>query len=128
MSQDVGPDETWSALLAEGRFCAQRCTACDRAVFPPRVLCPNCGDRRLEFQLLSGLGSVYSTTVVRARSADGGPYNLALIDLDEGVRIMSRVEGLDPGDVEIGMRVRARIHRDSGNGDPLVVFDPSGHE
>jgi len=65
---------------------------------------------------------VYSTTTVRRKPEAGGNYNVALIDLDEGVRMMSRVEGLPPTDVKIGMRVRAEIVDDNGVG--LVVFHP----
>ena len=54
----------------------------------------------------SGLGTVYSTTVVRSKS---GNHNVALIDLAEGPRMMSRVVGLCPESVVIGMQVRARI-------------------
>jgi uncharacterized protein len=121
----VGPDEEFARLLGEGRLAAQQCGECQFSVFPPRVLCPRCGSDAMRFRALGGLGTVYSTTVVRARAADGGPYNLALIDLDEGIRMMSRIEGIDPAAVSIGMRVRARIAADGSGGSPLVVFDPS---
>lgn len=52
------------------------------------------------------LGTVYATTVVRRRGEE--PYNLVLVDFDDGTRRMSRVEGPAPEDVRIGMRVRAR--------------------
>jgi uncharacterized OB-fold protein len=66
---------------------------------------------------------VYSTTVIRRRAESGGDYNVALIDLAEGVRLMSRVEGLPPADVKIGMAVRARIVQ--GKDGPLIVFVPA---
>jgi Predicted nucleic-acid-binding protein containing a Zn-ribbon len=68
----------------------------------------------------SGLGTVYSTTIVRRKAEDGGDYNVALIDLKEGVRMMSRVEGISPEAVAIGMSVQARIIDDQGG--KLVVF------
>ncbi|MEP6874803.1 MAG: OB-fold domain-containing protein, partial [Burkholderiales bacterium] len=49
-------------------------------------------------------------------------YNVVLVDLDEGVRMMSRVEGLKPEDVRIGMRVQARVRTEGET--PLVVFEP----
>ena len=54
----------------------------------------------------------------------GGDINVSLIDLDEGVRMMSRVEGIAPADVQIGQRVRARVALSEGHG--LVVFDLEG--
>jgi uncharacterized protein len=63
--------------------------------------------------------------------AQGDPYNVALIDCDEGFRLMSRVEDIDPMQVRIGMRVRFRVHRPSGDkpgGDEPAypVFTPEG--
>jgi uncharacterized OB-fold protein len=72
----------------------------------------------------SGKGSVYAVTTVRRKQEAGGDYNVSLIDLDENVRMMSRVEGSAPSDVHIGMRVRARVLQHAGRG--LVVFDPLG--
>ena len=51
----------------------------------------------------------------------GGDFNLSLITLDEGPRMMARVEGIDPDKVEIGQKVKARIS--SLNGEPAVIFD-----
>lgn len=118
----AGPDAHFHAALAAGRFEIQHCGACARAVFPPRVACPHCGARALAWRAADGLGTVYSTTVVRQRAEEGGDYNVALVDLAEGARMMSRVESLAPAEVRIGMRVRARIA--AGPAGPLVVFDP----
>ncbi len=82
----------------------QRCEQCGTAIFPRRVLCPVCGERRLADATSAGRGIVYSTTAVHARE---GTHNVALVDLDEGFRMMSAVAGLDPGAVRIGMLVQA---------------------
>jgi acyl-CoA-associated DUF35 OB-fold domain-containing protein len=68
-----------------------------RSVFRPRV-------GPAEWRVSAGLGVVYSTTVVRPRG--GEAYNLVLVDLDEGFRMMSRVVGVAPQEVAIGARVR----------------------
>jgi len=86
----AGPEKTYFDALAEGRFMLQRCAACERWVFYPRVLCPHCGARALEWREASGRGVVYATSVVRRRADDGGDHNVALIDLAEGPRLMSR--------------------------------------
>lgn len=117
-----GPDSHYRAALGAGRFEIQHCGACRRAVFPPRVACPHCGATALAWQAASGAGTVYSTTVVRQRADEGGDYNVALVDLAEGARMMSRVERIAPAEVRIGMPVRARIAAAAGG--PLVVFDP----
>ena len=62
-----------------------------------------------------------SYTVVARKAEAGGDYNVVLVDLDEGVRLMSRVEGVDPHSVKIGQRVKARVQVTDGKG--LVLFD-----
>jgi uncharacterized OB-fold protein len=75
--------------------------------------------------------AVYATTVTYPR--EGAPYNVALIDVDEGFRLMSRVEDIAPEMVKIGMRVKFRVHRpkgDQASGDepPHPVFVPLGED
>ncbi len=82
----------------------QRCEDCRSAIHPRRALCPVCGSRRLAEQTSAGRGVVYSTTTVHARD---GAYNVALVDLEEGIRVMSAVVDVGPDDVRIGMPVRA---------------------
>jgi uncharacterized OB-fold protein len=77
-----------------------------QAIFYPRILEPKTG-AELSWELSKGLGTVYSTTVVYSR--DEKPYNVALIDIDEGYRMMSRVEGIDPEHIRIGMRVQVQM-------------------
>jgi uncharacterized OB-fold protein len=119
----TGPDQTYADFLAEGRLCIQRCAGCTRHVFFPRVLCPHCGHGELDWVEVSGNGTVYATTVIRQRPEQGLPYNLCLVDLEEGVRLTSRVEGPAPEDVAIGMAVKARVTQKDGA--RLVVFDPA---
>lgn len=117
-----GVQAAYHALLASGRFMIQRCADCRRPVFYPREVCPHCGGIRLEWTQPCGEGTVYAVTTVRRKADAGGAYNVSLIDLDEGVRLMSRVEGLAVDDVRTGQRVRARVVVSNGVG--LVVFDP----
>ena len=65
---------------------------------------------------------MYSTTTISRKPDAGGNYNVALIDLDEGVRLMSRVQGIAPEAVQIGQRVQAKVIQKDGKG--LVVFEP----
>ena len=112
------------AALDEGRFLIQRCAACARHVYFPRELCPHCGAHDLAWVETSGGGTVHAVTTVRRKADAGGDLNVSLVDLDEGVRMMSRVEGVAPAEVRIGQRVRARVAQAGGRG--LVVFDLEG--
>jgi uncharacterized OB-fold protein len=119
---DPGPEREYRRFLAEGRFMIQRCRDSGRYLFYPRVAEPSTGSTNLEWVPASGRGTVYSTTVVRQKPP-ALPYNVALIDLAEGPRMMSRVVGAPPGEVRIGMAVIASIVTEEG--EPLVVFAPS---
>ncbi len=117
-----GPEATFRAHLAEGRFMIQRSASTGLHVFYPRVMMPCSGEADLEWVEARGEGTVYATTVTRRRPAQGGDYNVALIDLAEGPRMMARVVGIAAGDVKIGMRVTAKI--EELNGAPAVLFEP----
>ncbi|MGE0068295.1 MAG: Zn-ribbon domain-containing OB-fold protein [Solirubrobacterales bacterium] len=118
MTDPLSPLAGYQLGLAEAELRFQRCGGCGDAVFYPRVLCPHCGATELSWETSAGFGSVYATTTMAvARGQE--PYNVALIDLDEGFRMMSRVDGVDPRDVEIGARVRIAIVDEGG---PLPVF------
>jgi uncharacterized OB-fold protein len=122
-AQAPSPLATYSAHLERGELAYQYSPDAGRAVFYPRALCPFTGSDRLEWRVSKGLGTVYSTTVVH--SQEGAPYNVALIDVDEGFRLMSRVEEVAPEQVRIGMRVRFRAHRPGGDDPPVPVFFPA---
>lgn len=118
-----GPEAQFRAFLAEGRFMIQRSKSSGVYVFYPRVGAPGSGERDLEWVEASGNGEVYSTTVVHNRPEKGGDYNVALIDLAEGPRLMSRVVEIAPAEVRIGMKVCARVGELDGA--PQVLFVPA---
>jgi uncharacterized OB-fold protein len=118
----IGPEAQFKAYLAEGRFMVQRSRTTGNHVFYPRTAAPRCDESDLEWVQVSGDGVVYATTCTRRPAAQGGDYNIALIDLAEGVRMMSRVEGAPPDQVRIGMRVKAKIVM--LRGEPAIVFTP----
>ncbi len=109
------------AALAKGEFLIQQCGDCQQHIYFPREMCPHCGSAAVNFVKPSGQGTVYSVTTVRRKPAEGGDYNVSLIDLDEGVRLMSRVDNLAPDAVKIGQRVMARVLLKDDQG--MVVFD-----
>src|SRR5271166_6911494 len=92
-SADVRPDKEFAAFLAEGRFMIQRSRSSGRFVFYPRVAEPKTGARDLEWVEASGGGTVYAVTVVRNRPPEAD-HNVALVDLDELPRLMSRIDSL----------------------------------
>ena len=111
----------WRRYLSQGKLAYQVDLTTGAAVFFPRVVAPISGSTRLEWRESVGRGSVYSaTTVYRKNEA---PLNVALIQLDEGFRLMSRVEGIEADEVKIGMRVQVSVRKDA-EGVPYPVFEP----
>ncbi len=118
----IKPEQEYLQHLQQGKFMLLKSKKSGRCFFYPRVAEPVTGNTDLAWVEASGAGTVYSTTTVRKKlPADN--YNVALIDLQEGVRMMSRVEGMAPEDVKIGMKVQARISKEE-TGEVCVVFDP----
>lgn len=119
--EELSPIKVFDAFLAQGRFMVQRARKSGAYVFYPRVAEPGTGDTDLEWVEASGRGTVYAVTTIRPRPPLV-PYNVSLIDLVEGVRMMSRVEGVAAEAVRMGMAVEARIIEEEGR--PLVIFQP----
>ncbi|NEX64832.1 Zn-ribbon domain-containing OB-fold protein [Noviherbaspirillum galbum] len=123
-AEKTGVELVYQQQLDAGHFMIQRCGGCTAHVFYPRQLCPHCGSAALEWVAPSGMGTVHAVTTVRRKPDAGGDYNVSLIDLDEGVRMMSRVER--SGAVAIGDRVRASVRVSGGKG--MVLFVPASGE
>jgi uncharacterized OB-fold protein len=88
----------------------QTCRACGTVVWYPRAHCTGCGRPDLRWQSSAGLGTVYTFTVVRQHPhpffRGRLPYVTALVDLDEGFRVLTEITAADPESVRVGQRVR----------------------
>lgn len=98
----------WDAARAH-RLVVQRCTQCGQRQFFPRAFCQRCLAADLQWETCSGQGSIYTYTVnhraANAHMADKTPYVVAIVTLDEGVRMMSNIVDCRHEDVRIGARV-----------------------
>ena len=121
MVKTVHPEAEYAAYLAEGRFMVQRSASTGAYVFFPRIAQPGTGLADLEWVEASGEGTIYSFTVIRNKPPTPD-YVIALIDLAEGVRMMSRLVDCDPATIAIGMAVKARVGEVDGA--PAVLFAP----
>jgi uncharacterized protein len=117
------PEQEYLDFLAQGKFMIQRSRDTGRYIFYPRAAEPLTGSTNLDWVEPSGRGTVYSTTVIRKKPEAGGDYNVVLVDLEEGPRMMSRVVGVAPTEVRIGMRVQAKVIKQDG--ESIVVFEPA---
>ena len=122
----IGEEARWFEYCRRKQLMIQRCAACDVYLFPPRSVCPECLAADPVWVEAAGTGTVYTFTV-QHRDAAGfegqAPYTIAMIDLDEGVRMMSRIAG-SPEDVRIGMAVEVRWAEITDDGS-VPVFVPA---
>lgn len=113
--------------LARGVLNLPSCTACGRAHYYPRLVCPHCGSDALAWSELSGRGSVYSVTRCHRLDRDRRPFVqvIALVDLDEGPRML--VEVRDAAELRIGDAVQIAPGAPGGGdeGAALPFFTPA---
>ena len=108
-------------FLQRSELAYQFDTASDQPVFFPRVIAPGTGNA-VEWRVSAGRGTVHAVTVISPRGEP--PYNVVLVDMDEGFRLMSRVEEVPAHAVRIGMRVCSRVHTPGDGAPPYPVFVP----
>ncbi|MGH8437048.1 MAG: OB-fold domain-containing protein [Pseudomonas sp.] len=115
----------WEGLKAE-RLLIQQCNACEHWVFYPRRHCPSCLAHDLSWREVSGGASLYSFTVTRIATlpdfADEMPQKLAVVELDEGVRINTNLVGLEEDEIRIGMRLQPVFAEVDGQDTRLLRF------
>lgn len=116
----------WDATR-ERQLVLQWCTDCERPVHYPREACPRCLGTSFEWRPASGAAVVHAVSVQHrpgpGRDAADGPYAVALVDLPEGVRMMTNVVGCAPDTVTVGMAVRVSWEP-LPDGRNLPVFAP----
>jgi uncharacterized OB-fold protein len=115
-------NEFWMAA-AEGRLVAQRCRACGELRHPPRPMCPLCHSIEYDPVELSGNGVVYSYSILHYPQFPTFDYPIVavLVDLEEGVRLLSELRGVGHDDVQIGLHVEVRFE-DTSDGMAVPVF------
>jgi uncharacterized OB-fold protein len=111
---------------ARAELVVPRCDNCSRYFFYATVLCQHCHSPKWSWTRSSGLGTVYARTVVHRplQPELEAPYVVAVIELDEGVRLMTNIVEVDPHQVAIGQRVEA-VFGDSWNGRAVPFFRPT---
>jgi uncharacterized OB-fold protein len=99
--------------LKAGEIRLQHCGGCGRCRYPAARYCPSCLSDRVEWRRASGAGRLYSYIVVHQlydrAFKDDLPYNVAVVELDEGPRIVTNIVGCANEDLRIGMAVRAEF-------------------
>jgi uncharacterized OB-fold protein len=118
----------WEGLRA-GVVRVQHCGDCDRFVFYPRSHCPHCLSPELEWRTVPGRGTLHTFTVTATPTArmfaDEVPQKLAIVELDEGVRLATTLVDVEPDGIEIGMRLEPVFSPTDGGEGVLLRFRPA---
>ncbi len=110
----------WDAA-AQGKLLIKKCTACGEMHFYPRSICPFCFSSNTEWVEASGLGTVYTYSVMRRAPM---PYAIAYVELAEGPRMMTNIVDCDLDQIRVGQNVRL-VFKPSEGGPPVPMFTPA---
>lgn len=114
---------------SRGELRVQRCRACSGLQFYPRAHCTRCASLDVEWVAASGRGTVYSYTVIRRHQAPWWvkelPYLVAIVELEEGPRLLTNLVGVDPAEVRIGRRVQVTFLPTDDEEIRLPAFSPA---
>jgi len=120
----------WEACR-DGRLLIKRCGACGRAHFYPRPFCPHCWSTGVEWEEASGRATLYTYSIVRRNDLppwpERLPYVAAIVDLEEGPRMMTNVVDCAADGLHIGMDLEVTF-RDEPQHYSVPVFRPAGHQ
>lgn len=117
----------WREIPSRYNLMGSKCGSCGKVDFPPRTVCPECGRKsigRMERYRLKGTGSVVTYTVIHDAPAEfemQKPYLVAIVEMDEGVRLTTQIIDADPGQMKIGMKVQATFRKLGQEGDAGVI-------
>jgi len=107
-------DEFWQHCTQE-RLCFQVCDDCETWRHLPRMMCAQCGSAKWAWQQSAGRGHLYSWTVTHQamlpQFASEVPYVVAVVELDEGVRMVSQLRGVETDELEIGIPLELYFER-----------------
>ena len=132
MNKPVPETQPWSEKFWEGtkqgKLLIQFCKDCKSYIFYPRKFCPECWSGNLDWKQASGKAKIYTFSTAYSRGEpkflDELPYTIAYVDLEEGVRMMTRIVDCKPEDLSFDMDVEVLFYE--RNGYFLPYFRPAG--
>jgi len=119
------PSRYWREIPQRYRFEAGKCTKCGFIAYPPRGVCPRCGNREFALARLAETGALLTYTIIRVPPAtfeDQSPYVLGIAELDDGVRLTAQVVDCDFAALKVGMRVKLEFRRISQESEAGVIY------
>jgi uncharacterized OB-fold protein len=114
---------------ARGELCLQRCRTCDRFYFPPRPFCPRCWSTSVTWEAVSGRGSLYSYLITHLAAPgfeDAVPYAIAVVELEDGPRLMSNIVGIANTPEALVLDMPLEVTFEQRNAMTIPQFRPRG--
>lgn len=115
----------WREIPRRYRLIGSKCTNCGRTYFPPRSVCRECGSTRMKEVKLSERGKVITWAVIYdpPRGFEKYvPYIIAIVELDDGTRIMTQITDCEPDEIQIGTRVYAVFRKIREEGKSGIIY------
>jgi uncharacterized OB-fold protein len=114
----------WREIPQRYRYEAAKCTGCGKIFFPPRRICDECKSQQFKATRLAEEGKILTYTVIHippAPFADQAPYAMAVVELDDGVRVLMQVADCDFDDLAVGKRVRIGFRKLQEEGESGIL-------
>ena len=118
------PAKSWRAYPQAYRLEAARCKKCEKAFFPPRLVCNKCNGREFDSFNMKGTGKVVTHTIIRTPAdafSGEAPFAVGIIQMDEGVRITNQIADVSIDEVKIGLPVRIEFRRQFEEGEAGII-------
>jgi uncharacterized OB-fold protein len=118
------PARYWREMPQRYRLEAAKCTGCGKISFPPRLICPKCGNRTFDKTKLADEGVVKTYTVIRvapSQFSGQSPYAVGIVELDGGVSVTAQIVDVPLDSIKLGQRVRIEFRRVQEDGDAGII-------
>lgn len=118
------PSRYWREIPQRYRFEGNQCSGCGEKMFPPRLICPECGSQKLVAFRLAEKGKVLTYTIIRVPPSpfsDQAPYAVGIIELEDGVKITAQIVDCDFDQLKVGMPVKAEFRKVSQVGHSGII-------
>jgi len=114
----------WREIPQRFRFEAKKCSKCGFVAFPPRLVCPECGNREFKEYILPDKGKILTFTTIEvgpSEFSDQVPYSVAIVELDDGVKLTCQVADAKPENINIGSRVQLEFRKVQQDGKAGII-------
>jgi len=114
----------WREIPQRYRLEAGKCKKCGKVYFPPRIICAECKSQEFETVNLQREGKLLTYTIIRvapSQFVDQAPYAMGIVELNNGVKILSQIADCDLDKLEIGQKVRIEFRKIYQEGEAGII-------